>query len=159
MGVIGVWGVGHGLQSRCEDGRVTQHDPAARSTTTLADRYGTGTSRSRPVVLGALAVVVVLFLGWVVWAAWFHGTPDVTSELTRYEVVDEHTVEATLVVRLAEGATASCRIRASAADHTTVGELSFTPRDGANEVTVRTERRASAVEGLGCTTADQPQAR
>jgi len=125
----------------------------------MDERYGTGASRTRPVLLAAVAVVVVAFLAWVGWATWFHGTPDVTSELTAYDVVDEHSVEATLLVRLADGVTATCRLRASAEDHTTVGEHSFTPRDGANEVTFRTERRATAVEALGCTADGQPQAR
>ncbi len=49
---------------------------------------------------------------------------------------------------------ATCRLRAFAEDHTTVGELAFTPDPDAGRrqvVEVRTERRATALESLGCT--------
>ena len=46
---------------------------------------------------------------------------------------------------------ASCLLRAIAEDHTTVGEVAFEPVDGRNEVSVRTERRATSVELVGCT--------
>lgn len=125
----------------------------------LRERYGRRPAWQRPVLYVALAVLVAAFLSWVAWAAWFHGTPDVTSELTAYTIVDEHTAEARLDVRLADGVTATCLLRATAADHTTVGELSFTPVDGRNDVTIRTERRATAIEKVGCTSPDQPQPR
>jgi len=54
---------------------------------------------------------------------------------------------------------ASCRVRALAEDKTAVGELAFTPVDGVNEVVIRTERRATSVEKLGCTAPDQPRPR
>ena len=44
-------------------------------------------------------------------------------------------------------------------DHTTVGEVAFTPTDGLNEVVVRTERRATTVEKLGCTAPGQNRPR
>ena len=50
-------------------------------------------------------------------------------------------------------------MRALAEDKTAVGELAFTPVDGVNEVVIRTERRATRVEKLGCTSPDQPRPR
>ena len=54
---------------------------------------------------------------------------------------------------------ASCTLRAFAEDHSTVGELAFEPVDGRNEVTLRTERRATSVTLLGCTAPGQPRPR
>lgn len=122
------------------------------------DRYG-APPPARRWVLGALVVVLSLgFLAWVVWAAWFHGTPKVTSELVSYTVVDEHSATAVLDVELGDAAQPRCLVRAVSADHTPVGELSFVPVDGRNEVTIRTEREATSVEKVGCTAAGQPNA-
>ncbi|QIX27783.1 DUF4307 domain-containing protein [Nocardioides sp. JQ2195] len=124
----------------------------------LSDRYGTNRSLGRIVVVGA-AVLVVAFVGWLAWATWFHSTPEVTSELGNYSVVDAHTVEAQAHVRLEDDADASCKIRALADDHAVVGELNFTPVDGRNELTIRTERRATSVDLVGCTTDGQNRPR
>jgi len=121
----------------------------------LDDRYG----RSRPVrrlaLTALVGLVVVVFLAWVAWVAWLHGTPQVQSELVGYTVVDEHTVTAEVDVAIESGADARCLIRAIAEDHTPVGELSFVPTDGLNEVVVRTERAATSAELVGCTTPEQ----
>ena len=61
-----------------------------------------------------------------------------------------------------EDVRASCVLRAFAEDHTVVGELSFTPEYGAAqpfEVVMRTERQATSVEPIGCTTPDAPRPR
>ena len=125
----------------------------------LADRYGTPSPVRRRVLVGAVAVVVVGFLGWLAWAAWFHATPAVQSDLVTWAVVDDHEATATVSVALEEGATASCLVRAVAEDHMTVGEVAFEPVDGSNEVTVRTERRATSVTLVGCTAEGQPRPR
>ena len=108
----------------------------------------------------ALAVVLaVVGLTWLGWTAWFHGSPDVRSEVVTFDVTSDHQVEARVDVQLADGVEASCRVRALAEDKTAVGELAFTPVDGPNEVVIRTERRATSVEKLGCTSPDQPRPR
>jgi hypothetical protein len=60
-----------------------------------------------------------------------------------------------LVVSLADDdVKASCRLRAIAEDHNTVGEVAFAPDPAAGQrqvIEIRTERRATAVESLGCT--------
>ena len=128
--------------------------------TDLADRYGAPSPVRRRVLVGVVAVVAALFLGWLAWTAVFHATPAVESELTSYDVVDDGSASAVVIVSLAdEDVAASCRIRAYADDHTTVGELAFEPVDGRNEVTLRTERRATSVTLLGCTAPGQPRPR
>jgi hypothetical protein len=50
-------------------------------------------------------------------------------------------------------------VQALATDHTVVGELVFTPRDGLNQVTVRTEREATAAVVPGCIADGQDEPR
>ncbi|MFC0221924.1 DUF4307 domain-containing protein [Nocardioides zeicaulis] len=128
-------------------------------TTDLTDRYGAPSRWTRPVTIAVAAVLAVVGLGWLGWAAWFHGSPDVTSEVMTYDVVSDHQVDARVDVDLAEGIDASCRVRAYAEDHTTVGEMTFTPVDGPNRVEIRTERRATSVEKVGCTAPGQSRPR
>ncbi len=126
----------------------------------LAERYGA--ARRRPLRVGAASAVAVVFLGWLAWTTWFHATPDARSELVGFDVAGENTAVGTVDIRLAddvepEGVT--CLLRAAAYDHTTVGELRFTPRPGRSDYEMRTERRATSVELIGCTTPDQPRPR
>ena len=125
----------------------------------LDDRYGVAPPWRRRLGWAVVAGVAAVFLGWVAWAAWFHGTPEVRSNLVGYSVDPPHRATAVVEVRLGDGVRATCRLRATAADRTTVGEVSFTPVEGRNEIDVRTERRASGVESLGCTSPGQNRPR
>ncbi len=127
--------------------------------TDLADRYGVPSPVRRRLLVVAVVLVAAVFLGWLAWTALFHASPSVESELTSFDVVDDGSAAAVVSVSLADGVVASCRIRAFADDHTTVGELAFEPVDGRNEVTLRTERRATSVTLLGCTAPGQPRPR
>ena len=128
-------------------------------TTDLTDRYGAPARWRRPAAVGLAVVLAVVGLTWLAWTAWFHGSPDVRSEVITFEVTSDHEVETRVDVQLEDGVEASCRVRALAEDKTAVGELAFTPVDGANEVVIRTERRATSVEKLGCTAPGQPRPR
>ena len=128
-------------------------------TTDLADRYGAPSRWRRPVTIGLAVTLAVIGLTWLGWTAWFHGTPSVTSDLVTYDVTSDHEVRTRLDVVLEDDVEASCRLRAFAEDHTTVGEIEFTPVEGVNEVVIRTERRATTVEKLGCTAPGQPRPR
>ena len=128
-------------------------------TTDLAQRYGAPGRWQRRATLALAVLIAALGLGWLAWATIVQGTPDVESELVTFEVVDDHEVRARLDVTLADGVEATCRLRAFAEDRTPVGELAFTPVDGTNEVVVATERRASGVEKLGCTSPAQDRPR
>jgi hypothetical protein len=124
--------------------------------TDLSSRYGTGPGRQRQVVIVLCVVLAAAFLGWVAWAAWFHATPSVKSELVSFKVVDPHEATAVIEVDLDDDATdPECRVQAIAPDHSVVGELTFVPVDGRNEVSVRTEREATSVAKLGCTAEGQ----
>jgi hypothetical protein len=130
---------------------------------TLRERYGAPAPWRRRVVIIAVVVLAAVFLGWLAWAIYAHATPKVTSELESFTVVDDHSVTAVLVVILdSTDVKASCTLRAYAADHTTVGELTFTPDPGQGRrqtETIRTERRATSVENIGCTAPGQDRPR
>jgi hypothetical protein len=128
-------------------------------TTDLADRYGAPSRWRRPVTVAAVGLLAVVALGWLGWTTWFHSTPEVTSDLVSFDVTSDHLTEARLDVRLGDGVEASCRLRAFAEDHTTVGEVVFAPAAGTNLVEIRTERRATTVEKIGCTAPGQPRPR
>jgi hypothetical protein len=139
--------------------RVTT-DPSTGAGQRLADRYGAPARWQRPVIIGLAALLAAVGLTWLAWTAWFHSTPEVSSEVITYEVTSDHEIRARVDVRLEDGVQdASCRVRALAEDKTAVGELAFTPVAGTNEVVIRTERRATTVEKLGCTADGQPRPR
>lgn len=132
----------------------------------LDQRYGRSRPALRVATIAVTAALAATFGGWLAWTAWFHGAPDVRSTLVGYEVTGPHEVVARVDVRLKDSTVeASCKLRAIAEDHTVVGELNFTlpgdDFDGAGTVqrTIRTQRLATAVEMVGCTTPDQPRPR
>ncbi len=118
---------------------------------TLTERYAAPPAWRRPVTIAAVAVVALVALAWLAWAAFVESTPKVESQLNGFDVVDDHAVTVRVDVRLSSGVSgASCTVEALASDHSVVGEQHFTPSSGLNEVTVRTERRATAVDVPGC---------
>lgn len=138
----------------------------------LADRYGAPRPWRRPVGWALLGLLLVVSLGWLGWTAWYHSLPEVSSSQQAYDVVDDHEATATVLVqRRADEVVATCTLRAYAADHTVVGELAqrvplpdATPAQSREKeqlltLSVRTERRATNVELVGCTTADQGRPR
>jgi hypothetical protein len=126
---------------------------------TLSGRYGAPSPFRRRATITGSVVLGVAFAAWLGWTVYDHATPQVTSELETFSVQDDHTVTAVLVVSLDNAdVKASCTVRAYAEDHTTVGELTFTPdpSKGRRQVeTIRTERRATSVEKVGCTAPGQ----
>ncbi|MCW2797738.1 DUF4307 domain-containing protein [Nocardioides sp.] len=125
----------------------------------LAERYGAPRPWRRRVIVGGCVVLALVFLGWVGWTTWSNATPEVTSELVSFKVVDEHSASAVVDVRLADDkVAAACTLQAFAEDHSLVGTLTFTPDPGAGEryeEVIRTERRATSVDLTGCTAPGQ----
>jgi hypothetical protein len=130
----------------------------------LAYRYGMPGRTNRLVagfLVGALLVSAAGFLSWTVL---FHSDPEVQSQMTTFDVVSDHEARAVLqVVRENRSTQAFCRLQALAEDHAVVGEVAVPvldgPEDQTLQLTIRTERRATTVASLGCTTAGQPRPR
>jgi hypothetical protein len=117
----------------------------------LTDRYAAPPAWRRPVTIAVIVLVALVSLSWLGWAAFEESTPKVQSQLVGFSVVDDHAVSVRVDVQVSSGTTgASCTVEAIASDHSIVGEQHFRPTSGTNQVTVRTERRATAVEVPGC---------
>jgi hypothetical protein len=133
------------------------------SEVSLSDRYGAPAPWRRRALVAGCVVVALAFGVWLGWSTLSHSTPDVESELVGFDTVDEHTSTAVVEVDFeSDDVVATCLLRALAEDHSVVGELSFTAQadDGSRyEESVRTERLATSVELVGCTTPDQPRPR
>ncbi|MEV5001243.1 DUF4307 domain-containing protein [Nocardioides sp. LML1-1-1.1] len=129
----------------------------------LAARYG-APSRVRRVGRLALAVgVVVAFLGWLGWAILFHSNPEISSEEIGHEIIDDHTATIQVRIQMDEDLKdPRCSLRAISHDKAVVGETTYVPDPGKGQVQdieVRTDRRATTVEWLGCKADGQPRYR
>ncbi|MFG1911769.1 DUF4307 domain-containing protein [Kribbella sp. NPDC048928] len=134
--------------------------PAATPTSDLNARYGRAGRSRRPLLIGVLAVVVLAGLAWLIWAAWVQSNPPVRSQLQGFEIVSPTSAKATMKVDRTKSVEASCRLQAKAADFSIVGELTVTVPAGSARhqtlpVTLTTQRSATTVVLVGCTTADQ----
>ncbi|GAA3110920.1 hypothetical protein JOF29_001308 [Kribbella aluminosa] len=137
---------------------------AATPTPDLNARYGRAGRSRRPLVIGVLGVLVLAGLVWLVWVAWIQSNPPVRSELQGFKTVSPTSATATMTVDRNKSVEATCRLQAKAADFSIVGEVTVTVRaDSARHqtlpVTLTTQRSATSVVLIGCTTADQPRPR
>ncbi|MFD7155802.1 DUF4307 domain-containing protein [Kribbella sp. NPDC059898] len=137
---------------------------AATPTSDLNARYGRGGRSRRLLLIGVLGVVVLAGLIWLVWVAWVQSNPPVRSELQGFTIVSPTSATATMTVDRSKSVEASCRLQAKAADFSIVGEVTVTvPADSARHqtlpVTLTTQRSATSVVLVGCTTADQHRPR
>ena len=129
----------------------------------LQQRYGAPPRWRRYVLLALVVVVVGALAALWTWITIAQSDPPVSSELISSEIVDDHT--ATAVIRVQWGddpVEAECTVRALAHDKAVVGQLTFEPDPDAgpdHTVEIATERRATAVENIGCTAEDQPRPR
>ncbi len=132
-------------------------DTAERSRT-LEERYGTHRPVRRIVLIAVSALVGVVALGWLAWAIHENANPAIAGQVVSFDVQGTHQVKTTVQVQVrSSDVTGSCLLRATAVDHSIVGELTL-PVDGSTPdeqvVQVRTERRATTIEVLRCTSAD-----
>ena len=129
----------------------------------LPQRYGAPPRWRRPVLIGVVVVVVGALAALWTWITIVQSDPSVSSALVASEIVDDHT--ATAVIRVEWGddpVDAKCTVRAIATDKAVVGQHTFVPDPDAGpdyEVEIATERRATAVENIGCTAEGQPRPR
>jgi hypothetical protein len=122
----------------------------------MQDRYGTPSPRRRIVAISATTALAVVFLGWLGWVVWFHSDPAINAELTSYDVVSSHEVKVRIEARFRDSdVEGSCLIRATARDHTIVGESNLTVAQlreaNGNWIPITTLSRATTVEKVSCT--------
>ena len=125
----------------------------------LDDRYGPNNRSRWPVYV--ISIIVAALAAWAVWAFNAQIHPKVTSGLTTYRIVNAQQATATFdVVRADAGVQATCTVQALAEDHSTVGQLAkiipvTSPTKATFTVTIRTTRKAFAVNWVGCTAPGQ----
>jgi ABC-type arginine transport system ATPase subunit len=132
--------------------------------TDLTERYRGPSRATRVVALVVVAALALTGAGLLGWSVVFQSTPAVTSQLVSFEIEDEHTSVATIVVARESSFTeATCQVVAVAEDHAVVATRDIPVLDGPEKQTLRvelrTERRPTTVDLLGCTTPDQPPRR
>jgi hypothetical protein len=133
--------------------------------TDLSQRYGSPSGTRTKAVVALAVVVAAAGLSWLVWVMLVHGRPEVQSSLVSFRAEGQHAAVARFdVVRRSADIEASCLLRALAADHTIVGELDVAvgpggPTTQTLEKSIRTERAATSVDLVGCSTGDQSQRR
>lgn len=130
---------------------------------TLDQRYGATPAWRRRVGLGAVAVVALAFVGWLVWTIAAQSSPIVASEQLGFRIVDDNTATAIVQIQFRDDdVDAVCTVRAYAEDHSLVGELDFYPDPTAGdrfEEDISTVLRATSVESEGCTAPGQTRPR
>jgi hypothetical protein len=122
----------------------------------IAERYGTGRPRRRGLAIALGSVFAAALLAWAIWAALAQDDESVDAEVTAYHVVSSHEVQVKVDAHLKDaGAHVTCLVRATAEDHTVVGELNLTADEirasAGSWIAVRTERRATTAELVDCT--------
>jgi hypothetical protein len=121
----------------------------------VLDRYGTGRPRRRPLPIALGVLLAVVLAGWAVWAG-LGSRPAIDAQLTAYDVVGTHEVRVKISAQFRDADTdGSCLVRATAQDHTVVGELNLTADQlraaKGRWISVRTERRATTATLVRCT--------
>jgi hypothetical protein len=130
----------------------------------LEQRYRGPGRVQRAVALVVVAGLVLSGVGFLAWSVVFASNPEVTSRLTTFTVTGDHRAFATITVaRDSEFTEATCRLEAVATDHSVVGVADVPVVDGPRtqglKVEVRTSRRATGVQLLGCTAPGQQRPR
>ncbi len=133
--------------------------PTGSQSAALDARYGrTGRSR-RPLLLGIVGTLALVALVWLLWVAFISSNPPVASRLLGFKITSSTSATATIQVDRTKSVEAQCRLQAKAADFSIVGEITVTvpadsPRQQSIDATLTTQRAATAVVLVGCTTAD-----
>ena len=122
---------------------------------TLEQRYGARRSGRRPVVVALAVLLLGGLLAWAVWAAVLKDDQEIGADVASYQVVGTHEVRVKVDVHFRDGkATGTCLLRATASDHTVVGELNVTAAqlraDEGRWISMRTERRATTATVVRC---------
>ena len=110
----------------------------------------------RPLLLALVAVGAVVGLAWLVWAALFHATPAVASQMSGFRVVSDTEIVVTVTIdRRDPSQPVSCLVLAQGEDFAPVGEQQVdVPGTAARvvdtEVRLVTLRRAITASVQGC---------
>ena len=122
----------------------------------LQERYGRTDRDRRTALIVVATTLAAIFLGFLAWVIVDQSDPAIEAELTSYEVVDANLVRIKVQARFRDDdVTGSCLFRATARDHTVVGDLNLTVAElraaGGGWIDMKTFDRATTVERVSCT--------
>ncbi len=118
-------------------------------------RYGRATTRrTRLLVAAAVAVLVLVAVGWFAWAA-YESRSSATGTDVGYHVVDDASVQVTFDVTKPQHASATCVVQALDSGFAVVGSVRVTVGPSPHDVvrrtaTVRTTNRATTGQVTSC---------
>ncbi len=121
----------------------------------LAERYPPPRFPRRALV-GIVAVLAAVLLGWTLWTAWLHAEPDVSGQVPRFSFPADTTAAVTLTVQRRDPSrSATCQVIVQAANHAVVGRKDIAvPGSTAAVVdvtdTIRTLQRGTSVSVSEC---------
>jgi hypothetical protein len=144
--------------------RRTPTDPTTRPGLSAADRERLARRYPkprvpRPLLIGVVAVVAAVSLGWLIWAGLVHSNPTVSARVPSYTVVSDTRIDVTVTVDRPDPSIAVvCRISAQATDFQPVGEVNLPVEPSADrvvdvEVSITTLRRATTAVVRECSPA------
>lgn len=113
----------------------------------------------RPVLVAAVTLLALIFLGWVIWTASVHASPAVSGNVSSYHVVSDQAVAVTLTVQRPDPSRpVVCHLVAQADDFQIVGALDQLVPQRAEEIVnvtlqLKTLRRATSASVKGCSLA------
>lgn len=119
------------------------------------DRYGRAPSRrARVILVGVVALVVVVAVGWFAWAA-YESRTSATGTDVGFDVVDNATVRVTFDVTKPKDKTATCVVQALDSGFAVVGtsRVQVGPTDQGvvrRTATIRTTNRATTGQVTSC---------
>jgi hypothetical protein len=129
----------------------------------LVQRYGTPSRGRRVGLVAVVAAIVAAGLAMLVWITLFHANPEIASEELGHEIVDDHLATVRVQIQVDDGIEdPTCSLRAISHDKAIVGQATFVPDPAEGpvyEIEVRTDRRATTVEWIGCKAPGQPRYR
>jgi Domain of unknown function (DUF4307) len=122
----------------------------------LAARYGRRNSGRRPALLAG-GLTAAAGLAWLGWVAVEHANPPVASRLLGFQIRSAVVATATIQVDRRDDVAAQCQLQAKASDFSIVGETTVevpaeAPRRHVVTVPISTQRAATSVALIGCTT-------
>lgn len=113
----------------------------------------------RGALVGIVAAVAAVFLGWLIWAATVHANPVVSAQVPAYRVVSDSRIDVTVTIdRPDPSVKVICRISAQAEDFQPVGEVNLPVEATADrvvnaKVSITTLRRATTAVVRECSPA------
>lgn len=121
------------LSFKCEDTPMSHLD--------LADRYGQSRNHTWPIAI----LLSILGIGWLLWAAIFHATPEIKTQVISYNATSAKEIELKFqVTRKNDSKVFTCTLTGADINHFVVGEIQRKIEPGERLITVSIPTRSTA---------------